>query len=134
MTVDASDAFRVAAELEDLGVIAGIRARAVVQHFGQLATTRIKARAGLPRSGPPGPRIITGDYNRSITMEMTSLLGGPTAEIGTNRPQGPRLEFGFYGEDSLGRHYAQPPYPHFGPGLDDVREPFYTAIEALADL
>lgn len=133
MSVDASDAFRVAAELDAMGIRAGARAYALVQHFGQLATSRIKARAGLPRSGPPGPRIITGDYNRSITMAMTSLLGSPTAEIGTDRPQGPRLEFGFHGEDSLGRYYEQPPYPHFGPGLDDVGDGFVAAIAALAD-
>lgn len=133
MTIDASDAFRVAVELDAMGVRAGARAYAVVQHYGALATSRIKARAGLPRAGPPGPRIITGDYNRSINMQMTSVLGNPTAEIGTNRPQGWRLETGFYGEDSLGRRYSQPPYLHFGPGLDDIAAPFEAAIAALAD-
>ncbi|MEV0446303.1 hypothetical protein AB0I46_46175, partial [Streptomyces spectabilis] len=39
------------------------------------------------------------------------------AEVGTNAPQGRRLEFGFVGVDSLGRHYNQPPFPHLGPAV-----------------
>jgi hypothetical protein len=37
--------------------------------------------------------------------------------IGTDLPYGRRLEFGFTGTDSLGRNYAQPPFPHVQPAL-----------------
>ncbi|RSO40609.1 hypothetical protein DMH15_14715 [Streptomyces sp. WAC 06725] len=42
------------------------------------------------------------------------------AEVGTSAPQGRRLESGFVGADSLGRHYAQPPFPHLGPAVDQA--------------
>jgi hypothetical protein len=37
-----------------------------------------------------------------------------------------RLEFGFVGVDSIGRHYNQPPFPHFRPAEDEVA-PIYIA-------
>lgn len=86
-----------------------------VRHYGQLLRTRIMANA----SGRPGPNAPTGTYRRSWTLEVTQV--GPAtfqAEVGTNQPQGRRLEFGFHGADSLGRVYNQPPYPHVQPALD----------------
>lgn len=81
-----------------------------------LCETRTKARA----SGRPGPRVQTGDYRRSITRRVyrdgDSLIG----EVGTNKPQARRLEYGFVGADSLGRVYNQPPYPHFGPAAKET--------------
>lgn len=73
----------------------------IVAHYGQLLVTKVKANA----SGRPGPRVQTGDYRRSINMVFK---GGPNPEasVGTNRPQGRRLEFGFHGTDSLGRSYC----------------------------
>jgi hypothetical protein len=49
--------------------------------------------------------------------------------VGTNKPQGRRLEFGFVGEDSLGRSYDQAPLPHFGPALDDEAPRFEQAVK-----
>lgn len=105
----------------------GPRLSKVVRHHGRLAQTRVKARA----SGRPGPNAPTGDYRRSIDYRMVSSAGGIfVAAVGTNSPQGRRLEFGFTGVDSLGRYYDQPPYPHFGPALDETEPGF---VEALGD-
>lgn len=104
------------------------RIAGVVRHHGRLLQTRVRGRA----SGRPGPRVVTGDYRRSIDFRMSSevSLGMHVAQVGTNNPQGRRLEMGFTGVDSLGRYYDQPPYPHFGPALDDTTPDF---LSALAD-
>lgn len=104
------------------------RATAVVRHFGQLYQTRVKARA----SGRPGPRVITGDYRRSIYFELTTVGASPAAIVGTNAPQGRRLEYGFVGVDSLGRHFNQPPYPHFEPPLEATLTEMHVALLELA--
>ncbi|MFI1177014.1 hypothetical protein [Streptomyces melanogenes] len=43
-----------------------------------------------------------------------------TGKVGTSAPQARRLEFGFVGVDSLGRRYAQRPYPHLGPAVEQA--------------
>lgn len=131
-----TNAGSVAADLGALGVRVGARAYAVTRTYGQLLETSVKRHANLPRTalrGPNtgGPRLITGDYNRSINLRMAGSVTHPTATVGTDRPQGPRLEFGFVGVDSLGRHYNQPPYAHFGPAFDEIAPQFEAAIAAL---
>lgn len=120
----------LAADLNRAGVRAGVQAGAVVQRNGVKLVSRVKAHA----SGRPGPRIQTGDYNRSWSLEIRRRGGSLEAAAGTNRPQGPRLEFGFHGADSLGRHYDQPPLPHAGPALDETASEFEADIAAIADL
>lgn len=122
-----SNALAVARSIELHGVAVGRRAQKVVAHYGLMLQAKVKRNAALPRSGPPGPRLQTGDYNRSITLRVGLL----NAMVGTNKPQGRRLEFGFTGVDSLGRYYDQPPYPHFGPALDDIETPFVSALGAI---
>ena len=73
-------------------------------------------------SGRPGPRVVTGNYRRSIVGDFERSGDDILGQIGTNQPQGPRLEFGFYGTDVLGRNYNQPPYPHFLPALPEVSD------------
>ncbi len=65
-------------------------------------------------SGRPGPRVITGQYRASWRSDVHRMGPVIVAEVGTNAPQGRRLEFGFVGVDSLGRHYNQRPFPHLG--------------------
>lgn len=98
--------------------------RAVVRQYGQLLTTFTKAAA----SGRPGPRRVTGDYLRTITTVMSGNASYSQSTTGTNAPQARRLELGFVGVDSLGRHYNQPPYPHFLPALERVEQPFVNAM------
>lgn len=94
-----------------------------------LLETRVKANA----SGRPGPRARTGDYRRSISHRF--YTGGDNeliGEVGTNKPQGRRLEFGFVGYDSLGRFYDQPPYSHFAPALETTEAELKLRMAATA--
>lgn len=128
ITLDVDNVNPVAASLVAHGVEVGVKATAVTATYGMLLLTLVKAHAARR----PGPRIITGDYNRSIVYRPDVGLGWVGARVETNAPQGRRLEFGFVGVDSLGRHYNQPPYPHFGPALDRVADEYTAAIAAIA--
>jgi hypothetical protein len=102
--------------------------RTLVTHWTALLETAVKRHA----SGRPGPRIVTGNYNRSITRTVTPIAGGAEGEVGTNAVQAARLEYGFHGRDSLGRLYDQPPYPHFRPAADEIEAAFAEAVAAAA--
>ena len=84
-----------------------------VKHTGEMGVARIRGNA----SGRPGPNVITGAYRNSWRPETRREPYGATCTIGTELPYGRRLEFGFTGTDSLGRSYAQPPFPHVQPAL-----------------
>ncbi len=128
-TFDDKGAFsRLAVALANASAKAGAAAYQVTQQYGVMLHGRVKANA----AGRPGPRIQTGDYSRAINLRMGTGRGGVSASVGTNKPQGRRLEFGFAGADSLGRNYNQPPYPHFGPALAEVGPKYRKAIEDLA--
>ena len=124
---DVGQVVALAADLQGAAASVAARASQVVTHWGQILETRVKARA----SGRPGPNVITGDYRRSINLELVSEGNAFGAVVGTVAVQGRRLEYGFVGVDSLGRHYDQPPFPHHLPALDET-EPDFTA--AVADL
>lgn len=87
--------------------------------------TQVKANA----SGRPGPRAPTGDYRRSIGLTNTTQAGVAVSTIATNLPQARRLEWGFFGEDALGRNYRQPPYPHWRPAIALVGGVFAAELE-----
>lgn len=129
---DTSGFLLAAADMAADSAKLGAKAYAVTRHHGLLLQTKVKAYASKPRTGPPGPRIQTGDYVRSISLNMGTLAGNPVASVGTNKPQGRRLEYGFVGMDSLGRNYNQPPYPHFRPALWEVAPLYTAAISAVA--
>lgn len=83
--------------------------------------TAMKAGALVVRNNivPIAP-YLTGVYRDSIGIEeMPEQLAVAT---GTDLPYGPRLELGFVGVDSLGRHYNQPAQPHFRPGFNKSKE------------
>lgn len=64
----------------------------------------------------------TGTYRRGFHMETVEKTPERcTVIVGNDQPQGPRLEFGFVGADSLGRVYNQAPRPHLRPALDENR-------------
>lgn len=115
---------RVAADITNLGFEAAAKAHAITVRW----TAALQRQVQLNASGRPGPNAPTGNYRRSINRRVTRTPSGSTGEVGTNMPQGRRLEFGFTGEDSLGRTYNQPPYPHFGPALDFVGAGFLHAM------
>lgn len=119
-----SNAFQIAARLDARAVRPLPEVTFTVQHYAMLLETRIKAKA----SGRPGPNVPTGDYRRSWTHEVFTDGMSVTAVVGTNKPQARRLEYGFVGADSLGRVYNQPPYPHVGPAVEEIRPLFVAAL------
>jgi Bacteriophage HK97-gp10, putative tail-component len=88
-----------------------------VTYWAHMLETGIKSRAP----------VRTGDYRRSWSTQVN----GMTARVGTNKPQARRLEYGFVGADSLGRHYNQAPRPHVRPAFDAVRGPFLKDIATV---
>lgn len=62
-------------------------------------------------------------------MQYLSTPADVTAIVGTNAPQGRRLEFGFVGADALGRVYNQPPFPHVGPAVEEQAPLFAFDLE-----
>lgn len=124
-----SDDFdKTAGDLVHLGTqIAGQAHKLVVTW-----TAALQRQVMLNAGGRPGPNAPTGDYRRSITRKTVKLAGQSIGVVGTNKPQGLRLELGFVGTDSIGRNYNQPPYPHFGPAADFVGAGFLHAAEKIA--
>ncbi|MFE6126728.1 hypothetical protein ACFQ6Q_00425 [Streptomyces sp. NPDC056437] len=85
-------------------------------HAGALGKALIQRNA----SGRPGPNIINSEvpnYHDSWKAPTRGIPYGAECTIGTDKPQGMRLEFGFTGIDSIGRSYAQPPFAHVGPAV-----------------
>jgi hypothetical protein len=69
-----------------------------------------------------GPGVVTGRLRNSIVITSQGGLPGMGYQV-TVAPTviySRRLELGFSGADSLGRHYNQPPYPYFGPAYEFV--------------
>ncbi|MET9436872.1 HK97 gp10 family phage protein [Streptomyces sp. NPDC006551] len=91
-----------------------------MRHVGAQGVAAIRRNA----SGRPGPNVITGAYRASWQDAHRPIPHGAMCTLGTTKPQGRRLEFGFYDmTDSLGRHFFQPPFPHVQPAL-----PFIGAV------
>ena len=120
-------AIAAALDARAVAVLPGVTA--VVRHYAMLLETAIKANA----SGRPGPDAPTGDYRRSWTHEVQASADAVSAVVGTNKPQGRRLEYGFVGPDSLGRLFHQPPYPHVGPAVARVEPLFVAALSTVVD-
>lgn len=83
---------------------------------------RLRAALIAHSSGRPGPRVVTGAYNAAYVVETGD--GDLEVNAGNSSPQSNRLEEGFVAVDSLGRHYHQPPFPHFRPTFEEVSEPY----------
>jgi hypothetical protein len=98
---------------------------AMMHHQGMLLLSRIRANA----SGRPGPNVVTGRYRASWQVVADRVPGGARVIVGTEAPQGRRLEFGFVGTDSLGRTYNQPPFPHVGPAVQQTEQDLPEAIK-----
>lgn len=131
MTVHAAietNAGEVGRTMELDGVRARRKAAAVTRMYAEVARRRIVANA----SGRPGPRRVTGDYARSWAVDLSITLDEIVATVGTNKPQGRRLEYGFVGTDSLGRVYNQPAYPHIVPAFDQTVPEYLDALGGLA--
>lgn len=101
-----------------------------VMQAGLFLEGRIKGKA----SGRPGPRVRTSNYRRSWNTQRVDIPGRDSSvSVGTNAPQGRRLELGFVGVDALGRTYNQPPFPHVEPALDESIEEMEAIIAEAVD-
>ena len=106
-----------------------------MRHAGALGVGKIKANA----SGRPGPMVRNTEepnYRDSWKDVYQPLPYGALCTLGTTKPQGRRLEFGFYNmRDSLGRLYFQEPFPHVDPALSFIgavlREQMGNAIDEV---
>lgn len=105
---------QLAAALDRGGKAAVSAAEVAMRHGAKALVVQVQRNA----SGRPGPRVITGKYRASWQSDVHRAGPVIVGEVGTNAPQGRRLEFGFVGVDSLGRHYSTPPFPHLGPAVN----------------
>ena len=127
ISIAVKGADRISADWARAAATADTEAYTITRMFTRLLETSVKAHA----SGRPGPRTPTGDYRRSIVGEVERRSGFTVGTVGTNRPQGRRLELGFVGIDALGRHYNQPPYPHFRPALSKIEGGYVAALNGI---
>lgn len=97
----------------------------ITSEYGDKLQEQVKQDA----SGRPGPNIITGQYVASIHKVAQSTYA---VTVGTDAPQALRLEYGFAGQDSLGRVYGQPPYPHWTPAVDKLMPEYVKAMQKAA--
>lgn len=105
----------------------GVSTNHIVRSFKQRALMILINKA----SGRPGPRVISGDYVGGLDVDTVgSNQFNARLRMTSDQPQANRLELGFTGVDSIGRYYDQPPFPHFGPALDQI-EPELTAALVL---
>lgn len=124
-------------DLEDLGPRldraserVGPEVARTVRRQGTLLRGLIRANA----SGRPGPNIVTGMYWKSWRGVDRQIPHGGETEVGTDRPYGRRLEFGFFDMyDSLGRHFYQVPRPHVGPAVARLSQTYEDAFKRALD-
>jgi hypothetical protein len=120
----------LADRLEQSADRVGPETNRTVQQQARLARALIRFNA----SGRPGPNIITGAYFDSWRIEPFTVPDGGGANIGTTKPQGRRLEYGFWDmTDSIGRHFFQPPYPHVEPAVNDLSPEYERAFTDALD-
>jgi hypothetical protein len=125
--IHAEKVFGLAGVLSTAAAKVPVKAQKAALRAALLLETRIKANA----SGRPGPRAITGDYRRSWRVTNPRFVGGVlSVQVGTNKPQARRLEYGFVGTDSIGRVYNQPPFPHVAPAVAATQVEFRAAVRA----
>lgn len=119
------DLSELALRLEEAADRVGPEIDRTVQQQGRLLRALIMENA----SGRPGPNVITGDYRSSWRPEPFPVPDGGGVVIGTDRPQGRRLEYGFYDmTDSIGRHFFQVPRPHVEPAVNELSPEYERAF------
>lgn len=116
----------LAPRLEQAAARVGPETNRTVQQQGRLLRALIMENA----SGRPGPNVISGDYRGSWEPEPFPVPDGGGVEVGTRKPQGRRLEYGFMERyDSLGRFYRQPPFPHVEPAVNELSTEYEQAFK-----
>lgn len=105
--------------------LAGRDPERITNEYGERLRDEVQQNA----SGRPGPNVVTGQYRGSIRIMERSRY---SVTVGTDAVQALRLEFGFVGTDSIGRHYQQPAFPHFRPAEDTVGPQYFQAMREAA--
>lgn len=119
---------QIAADLLGLGAKGAAAVHGVTVAYGARLQNAVQRNA----SGRPGPNAPTGNYRRSIHRRTVKRATTSESTTSSAAPQSARLELGFTGTDALGRNYNQPPFPHFGPALDELEPLFEKAVKAAA--
>ena len=124
------DLDELADRLEQAAGRVGPETNRTVQQQARLLRALIMENA----SGRPGPNVITDKYRPSWKREPFPVPDGGGAEVGTRKPQGRRLEYGFYDmTDSIGRHFFQVPRPHVGPAVNELSTQYEDAFKDALD-
>ena len=98
----------------------------MLQRAGR-ATSRIVVMPALDK----GAAIVEADAKIRVPKESRRLMGSIDREpvgnqvavkVFTKDPYAKRIERGFYGKDSLGRHYHQQGQPYMKPALNENRD------------
>jgi hypothetical protein len=93
-----------------------------IAKVGQHNVRRWATAAG--ETPPTHPSLLgrrTGNYHDSILTRPARRVGnGWESAVYTDSPYALRSEFGFFGTDRIGRTFAQPPRPHWKPGIDET--------------
>ncbi|KFG01897.1 hypothetical protein IQ62_05125 [Streptomyces scabiei] len=124
------DLSELAPRLERAADRVGPEVNRTVQQQARLLRALIMENA----SGRPGPNVINDDYRGSWKRRPFAVPDGGGADVGTDRPQGRRLEYGFYDmTDSIGRHFFQPPFPHVEPAVNELSPEYEQAFKDALD-
>lgn len=116
--VDASDLKKMQAGISEMQDRATMAAAVGSRKLAEQLQKKVKQHA----SGRPGPNVISGAYRGSISISSSEGGGSSaTTYVSTSAAQAHRLEFGFVGTDSLGRHYSQPALPHWRPAMTEMQ-------------
>jgi hypothetical protein len=96
------------------------------------AAAKVEKEAKENAAGSPGPDVVTGTLRRGVvhTAVHRSGLFGWQSEVGPTVIYSRRIDLGFFGEDSLGRIYAQQPRPYFTPAWEKAAR---RAVEIYAE-
>ncbi len=114
-----SNADEVAASLGKVASAVPVALKGGLKVGGRILQAQIQALAP----------VDTGDYRRSWTTRSFGSRATPSVSVGTNKVQGPRLEFGFMNmTDALGRRFQQKAQPHVEPALKLSQERVIAAL------
>ena len=107
------------AAMDRMIAAADVAARTIVTEGGKAIVESTHAHM----DGRPGPMRRSGRLYDSVRSPIVTSLGAArwqseTAPSGV--PYERRIELGFTGTDSRGRHYHQPPFPYLKPGFEDA--------------
>lgn len=81
--------------------------------------SRSNAGGASPSKAGESPKKVTGQLIRSIKSGVEVKKGVVHGYLSADTPYALRLEFGFVGTDSAGRHVKQAPRPYLRPTLSE---------------